>query len=107
MRIALAQAHAVAGEIATNVAHHLELVKLATAHGARLIVFPELSLTGYEPALAGRLALDLRDIRDDGGQSPLRDLQRASDESGASILVGSPTASGASRGQATHIATGA
>jgi predicted amidohydrolase len=85
--IALAQANAVAGDIASNVAHHLELVTLALQHGAQLIVFPELSLTGYEPELAARLALE-------GGQPALSSLQRASDESGATILVGAPSRSG-------------
>ena len=82
--IALAQANAVAGDIASNVAHHLELVTLALQHGAQLIVFPELSLTGYEPELAAPLAFQ-------GGQPALSSLQRASDESGATILAGAPT----------------
>lgn len=86
--IALVQAKAAAGDIAANAAHHMQLVRIALRHGATLIVFPELSLTGYEPALAESLAFDAAEA---SGRSPLRDLQRVSDESDATILVGAPT----------------
>ena len=56
--------------------------------GAQLIVFPELSLTGYEPTLANSLSVD---AERPSGCLPLSALQRASDESGATILVGAPT----------------
>lgn len=90
MSIALVQAKPAAGDLAANAAYHMRLVSIALHHGATLIVFPELSLTGYEPALAESLAFDLGEA---SRRSPLRDLQRASDESGATILVGAPTMS--------------
>jgi predicted amidohydrolase len=46
-RIALAQTDSVLGDVAKNVARHADAVARAQASGARLIVFPELSLTGY------------------------------------------------------------
>lgn len=38
MRIALAQAKAVAGDLATNAAHHLDLVRLAISHGKSAVI---------------------------------------------------------------------
>ena len=50
--IAAAQSASVAGDVRWNVAHHLRFAALAAEHGAQLLVFPELSLTGYELAIA-------------------------------------------------------
>lgn len=36
------------GGIAANVAEHIRLIEDADDHGARLVLFPELSLTGYD-----------------------------------------------------------
>jgi predicted amidohydrolase len=49
MRIGAAQLRPVAGDVASNLAKHLELIDVAAALGADLVYFPELSLTGYEP----------------------------------------------------------
>ena len=53
---AAAQCSAVAGDIAANVRRHLEFMDAAHGQGVDVLVFPELSLTGYEPALAAGLA---------------------------------------------------
>jgi predicted amidohydrolase len=45
--VALAQLAPRLGDVAANLDRHLELVEEAAAGGAALIVFPELSLTGY------------------------------------------------------------
>lgn len=45
-----------AGDLEANLATHLAFMQCAAELGARLLVFPELSLTGYEPALAYGLA---------------------------------------------------
>ena len=45
--IALAQIDPVLGDLDKNVARHVSLAKRAVNEGAQLIVFPELSLTGY------------------------------------------------------------
>jgi len=47
MKIALAQINTRLGDIHANLAKHLEWVSEARGHGADLVIFPELSLTGY------------------------------------------------------------
>lgn len=68
--VAAAQTVVARGDIAANVARHVALAQRAAAEGARLVLFPELSLTGYEPALAAALAL----LPDDARLAPLRDV---------------------------------
>lgn len=46
-KIALAQVDATLGDVAANLERHLEWIDRARSAGARLLVFPELSLTGY------------------------------------------------------------
>jgi predicted amidohydrolase len=52
MKICLAQMRSHPGDIAANTDRHLQLVRLAVSQRADMIIFPELSLTGYEPTLA-------------------------------------------------------
>lgn len=49
MRIALAQINPTVGDLAGNVSKHLDFITRAKAEGAALVVFPELSVTGYPP----------------------------------------------------------
>jgi NAD+ synthase/NAD+ synthase (glutamine-hydrolysing) len=49
MRIALGQINPTVGDIAANVAICVRFARAAAGRGAELIVFPELSLTGYPP----------------------------------------------------------
>ena len=49
LRIALAQMNAVVGDIDGNAAKTEELAAAARDAGAQLVVFPELTLTGYPP----------------------------------------------------------
>jgi len=67
--ISVAQTCPVRGNVTANLSEHLQLAQLASEHGARLVLFPELSLTGYELDLADALALSQEDPRLD----PLRD----------------------------------
>jgi NAD+ synthase (glutamine-hydrolysing) len=46
-KIALAQVDSVLGDVKRNIKHHLTFVEKAKHLGANLVVFPELSLTGY------------------------------------------------------------
>lgn len=46
-RVALAQVAPKLGDLASNLALHLETAERARTEGARVVVFPELSLTGY------------------------------------------------------------
>ena len=47
LKVALAQTDAAIGDIEGNIATHLEFAARARAESAALVVFPELSLTGY------------------------------------------------------------
>jgi NAD+ synthase (glutamine-hydrolysing) len=47
LNLALAQTNAILGNVPQNLEKHLKLIKDAHANGADLLVFPELSLTGY------------------------------------------------------------
>jgi predicted amidohydrolase len=80
---AIAQPVVARGDIAANIARHLVLAEAAARHGARLVLFPELALTGYEPALAAGLALAADDLQ----LVPLRD---AAARHGIVIVTGAP-----------------
>ncbi len=86
MKICLAQIKPVTGDIAANGERHKRFVRTAVAHHANLILFPELSLTGYEPTLAQELAIPLSDPR-------LDDFQTLADAGPITIAVGAPTQS--------------
>lgn len=61
MKLAIAQIVVEKGNLTHNLARHLFFCQLAAAEKADMVVFPELSLTGYEPELAHALAVDLTD----------------------------------------------
>ncbi|MFM0723085.1 carbon-nitrogen hydrolase family protein [Paraburkholderia strydomiana] len=67
LRIAAAQAQPVPGDVAANIARTVELTGVAADQGAKLVVFPEKFLSGYEPDLiAGdpaKYAFDAHDPR--------------------------------------------
>ena len=86
MRICAGQTRPATGDVQVNIARHRKLIALAVSHRADLIVFPELSLTGYEPQLAGRLAANQDDARFD-------DFQIVSNRNRITIGVGMPTTS--------------
>lgn len=84
MKISIAQTRSKKGDIPKNIERHLRFTALAAEYGAAVIVFPELSLTSYEPELAEALATTVSDHR-------LNDLQKASDDNGITICAGMPT----------------
>ena len=47
LTLSAVQYTALDGGIAANVPEHIRLIEDAESHGARLVIFPELSLTGY------------------------------------------------------------
>ncbi|MBE0463871.1 MAG: carbon-nitrogen hydrolase family protein [Halomonadaceae bacterium] len=55
--IGLSQLPIVKAAVAENLATHLKYIKRAAAMGADVVVFPELSLTGYELELLEQLAM--------------------------------------------------
>ena len=83
MKICVAQTRPVSGDIQSNINNHKKLISLAIAEGADTIIFPELSLTGYEPGLSKELATDLSDSRFD-------DFQKISDSGQITIGIGVP-----------------
>ena len=86
MRISVAQTRPIKGDIESNIINHLKLIDVAVTHQADVIIFPELSITGYEPTLAHSLAIDPSDSR-------FVDLQKISDQKNIMIGVGAPTKS--------------
>lgn len=84
MKICVAQTRPVKGDILSNIANHKKLIDLAIDNKVDTIVFPELSLTGYEPELAKELAADQDDSR-------LDVFQEISDANHITIGVGMPT----------------
>ncbi len=84
MKICVAQVRPFKGDIPQNIANHKRLINAAITQGADLIIFPELSLTGYEPELAKVLATHPDDSR-------LDDFQIMSDAAHITIGVGLPT----------------
>lgn len=83
MKLCVAQAKAVKGDIRSNIENHKKIIDLAISHGADTIIFPELSITGYEPTLAGDLAMSVND-------ECLNDFQDISNARQLTIGVGMP-----------------
>jgi predicted amidohydrolase len=82
MKLCVAQTRPVKGDILANIERHLAMIE--SARGADLILFPELSLTGYEPTLAKELWIEPDDCR-------LEKFQAISDSSAVTLAVGAPT----------------
>jgi len=81
--IAVAQTIPVRGDVDANVEQHVRLVRAAAEEQAQVLVFPELSLTGYELDLASALAFSQCDPR----LAPLLD---AASLSSMTLVVGAP-----------------
>lgn len=83
MKIALAQIRPEAGQIDRNIDKHLRCIDMVSSENSELILFPELSLTGYEPKLSEELSLEANDTR-------LEVFQKASDQRPMTIAIGAP-----------------
>lgn len=81
--IAAAQSASAPGNVSGNVTRHLQFGALAADRGAQLLVFPELSLTGYEPAIARSNAIN-------PARSCLNPLRRLSEKAQMTMVVGAP-----------------
>lgn len=81
--LAAAQSISTAGDVPANIERHLVFMRAAAEHGVQVLVFPELSLTGYEPSLAAGLAI----APDDALLAPLRESAR---ELRLTAVVGMP-----------------
>jgi 5-aminopentanamidase len=82
LRVAAAQAESVSGDVETNVATAVRLVREAAVSGAGLVVLPELFLTGYHPA--GWVAESFVTV----GDPRLEPLAGAAARTGAVVLAG-------------------
>lgn len=83
MKIALAQFRPEKGDLIKNVRRHLDASEAALQYGADAVFFPELSLTSYEPTLAGEWATTSADER-------LMPLKEISTRAGITIGAGLP-----------------
>ena len=84
MKVGVAQTSPVTGDLQRKIDQHVILIELAARYGAEILIFPELSLTGYEPTLARALAI----LPEDGR---LNVFQQLSDAHRIIIGVGVPT----------------
>ncbi len=81
--IAIAQTPSIRADINANIKIHSKYIKKAAQEGANIILFPELSLTGYEP----KLAQDCCILPDD---PQLTTLQQLAVQNNIIILAGAP-----------------
>jgi predicted amidohydrolase len=81
--IAAAQIPCVRGDIAANLTAHEDAVRSAAGHAVSMVVFPELSLTGYELDLAASLAFSADDAR-------LSGLRELAERHQLTLVVGAP-----------------
>lgn len=88
VRIAVVQQTSVPGDIAANAAAHADLIGEAAGQGAQVVLFPELSLTGYELGLVAQHA-ELTLEPDDARLDPLIAACR---EAETIAIVGAPVA---------------
>jgi predicted amidohydrolase len=73
----------IGGDLSGNINRHVAWVKAAAKHGAQYILFPELSLTGYELAIAHEMSVIDNDLR-------LNELRMLAQELNVTITVGAP-----------------
>ena len=83
MKLCAVQLASLKGDLPGNLQRHLVCIEQAAALGAELVLFPELSLTGYEPSVARQAALPVTSAR-------LDPLQAACDHLGITVAVGLP-----------------
>jgi predicted amidohydrolase len=84
MKICIAQTKPIKGNVSANIKKHIRFIERALKFKATAIFFPELSLTGYEPELAKKLAITQEDSR-------LDIFQETSDKNNIIIGIGMPT----------------
>lgn len=88
--VAVAQSSSIRGNISENISIHLEYIDAASENNADIIIFPELSLTGYEPAVAIENALT-------GNENILIPLLNSAGDNNITIIAGCPIRSNYSK----------
>ncbi|WP_254513118.1 carbon-nitrogen hydrolase family protein [Anatilimnocola floriformis] len=89
-RIAAAQVPSQRGDLAANLATHLAALEAAAEHDVSVMIFPELSLTGYELEIAAEFAMSIDDARLD----PLHEVARTAN---MHIVLGAPLRSNSAK----------
>jgi predicted amidohydrolase len=84
MILCAAQIQSKNGDLAGNIQKHVRCINQAVDNGADLILFPELSLTSYEPMTAHRYPLS-------ADTNSLQVFQEVADQKGITICVGAPS----------------
>lgn len=92
LSIAFAQINPIVGDVAGNVARIREARAQAARDGAQLVVFPELTLSGYPPE-----DLVLKEAFLDAVEAAVEDLAKDTADSGPALLVGAPWRVGGKR----------
>ena len=93
MKIALGQTNSTVGDLCGNAERMLSFARRAAESGAGLIVFPELSLTGYPP----RDLLEKQSFLD-GAEDHLQRLARETARLNVTVICGTVTRTGQSGG---------
>lgn len=83
LSIAVAQSKSIKGNINDNIVLHQKYIDIASENNVDIIVFPELSLTGYERIIAKEKALS-------GDENILLPLSEMSNEQNITIIAGCP-----------------
>ncbi|ROV58346.1 carbon-nitrogen hydrolase family protein [Vibrio ponticus] len=81
LSVALAQIPVIDGDVEANFRQHIRAAKTAAEQGADLVLFPELSLTGYVLPMAAELCFDAK-------HSILRDLSELAVTQQITIVAG-------------------
>jgi 5-aminopentanamidase len=89
LRIAAVQCVSHPGDIAGTVAEHAGQIQSAADSGASVVLFPELSLTGYEPEL-----IDLHGLRISENDAVLEPIALACRRRKVHAFAGAPTGTG-------------
>ena len=84
MKICIAQTKSIKGNIPKNVLNHLQIINKAIKLNADIIIFPELSITNYEPRSAKNLATQIENTLFDS-------FQELSNKNLITIGIGAPT----------------
>ena len=84
MKIGVAQLQSYKGNIEKNIEKHLSYVQKAINENLDIVIFPELSITAYEPELANELGIHPNDKRFDV-------FQKMSNQHQIIIGIGAPT----------------
>ncbi len=74
-QVAIAQTDSRIGDLEWNLSHHLDFINQAIEQGAQLILFPELSLTGY--TLRDSVRECAVDVQRDARLAPLKEKSRS------------------------------